>query len=85
MKNTGSTAWLPGYQLRLAAHAGPEEITVQTSAELAVTVPPGGKVEFDLWAFGSEHPGKHTYTFKLFSNYGIAVMGSDASFTYTAV
>ncbi len=85
LKNTGSEAWLPGYQLKLVSHIGPEEVTVQSSANLAVAVPPGGKVEFDLWAFGSEHPGKHTYTFKLFSNYGIAVAGGVATFTYTAI
>jgi hypothetical protein len=85
MKNTGSTAWEPGFQLKLTAHTGPGEITVQTVADLTVIVPPGGKVEFDLWGFGSEHPGQHTYTFKLFTNYGNPVYGSDALFAFTAI
>ncbi len=85
LKNTGTEAWVPGYQLKLVSHVGPEEVTVQQSINLTVTVLPGGKVEFDLWGFGSEHAGKHTYTFKLYSNWGIAVMGGVAVFTYTAI
>lgn len=85
LKNTGSAAWGQGYQLRITGHTGPGEITVQAAADLTTTVAPGGKVEFDLWAFGSEQPGEHTYTFQLFTIYGKAVPGSQATYKYTAI
>ena len=85
LKNTGSLAWDTGYQLRLTGHVGPGEVTMQTSDALDETVVTGGKVEFDLWAFGSEHPGQHTYTFQLFSSSGEPVPGSKVSYTFTAI
>ncbi len=85
LRNTGSKAWEPGYQLKLVRHIGPEEVTVQSSAKLKVTVPPAGAVEFDLWAFGSETPGKQTYIFKLFTVYGFPVTGSEASISFTSI
>ncbi len=85
IKNTGSTAWGPGYRLKLTRHDGPAEVTVQTFIDLAVTVPPGGKVEFDLWGFGSETPGKQTYIYSLFTDYGFAIDGSQASVSFTSL
>ena len=85
LKNTGTAAWEPGYQLRLTGHSGDGEVTVQATANLTKTIYPNGKVEFDLWAFGSEHPGKHTFTFQLFTSYGKPVAGSQVTYTYTAI
>ena len=65
--------------------SGPAEVTVQTFANLTVAVAPGGKVEFDLWGFGSETPGKQEYIYKLFTNFGFVVPGSDASLTFISL
>ncbi len=85
LKNIGSTTWVPGFQLRLASHNGPAEITVQTFEDLTVDVPPQGKVEFDLWGFGSETAGKQVYTYKVFPSDGYAVAGSEATINFTSV
>ncbi len=85
LKNIGSATWVPGFLLRLASHNGPAEVTVQTFEDLTVDVPPQGKVEFDLWGFGSETPGKQIYTYKLFTSDGYAVVGSEATINFTSV
>ncbi len=85
LKNTGSATWEPGYRLKLTGHKGPAEITVQVSADLTVAVPQDGKVEFDLWGFGSETAGKQEYTYKLFTGDGIVVTGSEATVSFTSL
>jgi hypothetical protein len=80
--NTGTTAWQPGYLLKLVNFQG--EITVQTELELGQAIDPGKPVEFDLWAFGSETLGRHIWYFQLFTPQGVAVPGGSAVFSYTA-
>ncbi|HVP21956.1 MAG TPA: hypothetical protein VMS73_08865 [Anaerolineaceae bacterium] len=84
-KNTGKLAWKPGYKLKLVKHVGVGEVTVQPEMDLPVSVPSGGKVEFDLWAFGSEHYGQHTWYFQLFTDTGIAIPGSQVSFAFASI
>jgi hypothetical protein len=81
-KNTGSVTWTPGYRLKLVNHKG--EITCQEEVELGTPVAPGAKVEFNLWAFGSETLGQHTWVFQLYTAQGIPVPGGVAVFSYTA-
>ena len=85
MKNTGTIAWEPGYQLRFVRLTNGGDITVQPKADLTTEVKPGGKVEFDLWAFGSETLGDHTWYFDLFTPGGEKVPGSDATYTFTMI
>jgi hypothetical protein len=85
MKNTGAITWEPGYQLRFVGLTNGGDITVQPVADLTVEVRPGGKVEFDLWAFGSETLGEHTWYFQLFTANGKKVPGSECSFTFTMI
>jgi hypothetical protein len=84
-KNVGSLTWQPGFMLKLVKHVGVGEVTVQPQILLDVTVPSGGKVEFDLWAFGSEHPGQHTWYFQLYTDTGKLIPGSEVKFTFTAI
>jgi hypothetical protein len=84
-KNVGRIAWEPGYQLKLVRHVGVGEVTVQPEMDLTVVVPSGGKVEFDLWAFGSEHYGQHTWYFQLFTDTGKMIPGSQVTFTFTSI
>jgi len=85
LKNTGTQTWEPGYKLKLVKHVGVGEVTVQPEMDLTVEVPSGGKVEFDLWAFGSEHYGLHTWYFQLYSQYGEPIAGSQATYSFTAI
>ncbi len=85
MQNTGSRTWTPGYQLRFVGLTNGGDVTVQPSQDLTVEVKPGGKVEFDLWAFGSEMLGEHTWYFQLFTADGKKVPGSQCSFTFTMI
>ncbi len=81
-KNTGTVPWEPGFKVKITGFKG--EITVQQEAELGKAVAPGDKVEFDLWAFGSETLGTHIWYFQLYNRNGAAVPGGAISFTYTS-
>ena len=85
LKNTGNITWQPGYQLKFTGLTNGGDITVQPQQDLTVAVAPGGKIEFDLWAFGSETLGDHTWFFELFTDTGKAVPGSGCSFTFTMI
>lgn len=78
--NNGSIAWEPGSRLKVIKCSA--DCEVQLEAELDHRVGPGEKYEFNLWAFGSETLGKHTWTFQLFAASGGAVPGSIISFYY---
>jgi len=80
--NTGTMTWDAGYRLKLVSFKG--EVTVQKEAELGKSIAPGKKVEFDLWAFGSETLGQHIWYFQLYSSQGVAIPGGAAVFSYTA-
>ncbi len=82
-QNTGTVAWQAGTNVKLVSNTG--EVTVQLEVSIDKSVPPGEKVEFDLWAFGSEWYGDHTFIFQLYNEQGLAVPGGYASFTYTSV
>ncbi|MBW6472759.1 MAG: hypothetical protein K0B14_06515 [Anaerolineaceae bacterium] len=81
--NSGTVAWEPGTNVKLASYTG--EVTVQLEASINRSVSPGEKVEFDFWAFGSEWYGDHTFVFQLYNNQGLAIPGGYATFTYTSV
>lgn len=78
--NTGTVAWEAGTRLKIIYYTGDGE--VQPEAELDHRIGPGEKVEFDLWAFGSETLGKHTWTFQLYAPSGGAIPGGVISFYY---
>ena len=78
--NNGSITWEPGSKIKVIKCSG--DCEVQLEADLGNRVGPGEKYEFNLWAFGSETLGKHTWTFQLFSAGGAAVPGSIISFYY---
>jgi hypothetical protein len=80
--NTGSVTWEPGYRFKLVNYEG--EITVQTEVELGKAVPPGEKIEFNMWAFGSETLGKHVWVFQLYTSQGAPVPGGVGVYSYTA-
>lgn len=82
-QNTGTVAWQAGTNVKLVSNSG--EVTVQLEVSIDKSVPPGEKVEFDLWAFGSEWYGDHTFVFQLYNDQGLAIPGGYASFTYTSV
>ena len=82
-RNTGTVAWEPGTNVKLVSYTG--EVTVQLEVSINTSVPPGEKVEFDFWAFGSEWYGDHTFVFQLYNNQGLAIPGGYATFTYTSV
>lgn len=79
--NTGTVPWYPGAKLVLVGHEG-EHITVQQEAVLSHQVNPGEKIEFDLWAYGSEDMSYQRMYFQLYSDYGSAVKGGYAVFGY---
>lgn len=81
-KNTGTMTWQPGSKLKIVNFEG--EITVQQEIELGSAIAPGEKVEFNLWAFGSETLGKHVWVFQLYTPQGGAVPGGVGVFSYTA-
>lgn len=82
-RNTGTLTWEPGTNVKLISYTG--EVTVQLETSIGQSVPPGEKVEFDFWAFGSEWYGDHTFIFQLYNNQGLAIPGGYATFTYTSV
>lgn len=82
-ENTGTITWEPGYRLKLVSFKG--EVTVQPEIELNVSVAPGQKAVFDLWAFGSETLGDHQWVFQLYSSQGVPVPGGVGYFSYKAI
>jgi hypothetical protein len=82
-QNTGTVTWEPGYRLKIASFKG--EITVQQEIELGQAIAPGAKVEFNLWAFGSETLGDHVWVFQLYSSQGVPVPGGVAVYSYKSV
>lgn len=80
--NNGTIAWEAGYRLKLINYQG--EVTVQQEVELGQSIAPGKKVEFNLWAFGSETLGQHTWHFQLYSSQGVPVPGGYAYFSYVS-
>ncbi len=82
-QNNGTSAWSPGYRLKLVGFEG--EVTVQTEAELGQAIEAGKAAEFDLWAFGAEMMGKHVWYFQLYSREGFPVPGGYGAFSYTSV
>jgi hypothetical protein len=81
-KNTGSVTWEAGTKVKLVSFTG--EVTVNPEVETSKAVGPGDKVEFDLWAFGSETLGQHTWNFQLYNAQGVAISGGYISFSYTS-
>jgi hypothetical protein len=82
-KNTGTTTWEPGYKVKLVSFVG--EPTVQTELSTDKAVKPGEKVEFGLWAFGSEMIVRHTWTFQLYNPEGVGIPGGFATFSYQSI
>lgn len=82
-RNDGTIAWQAGTSVKLVSFTG--EVTVQLDTAIDHAVLPGEKVEFDLWAFGSEWYGDHTFVFQLYNDQGLAIPGGYATFTYTSV
>lgn len=82
-KNTGTITWEPGYRLKIVSFKG--EITVQQEVELGQAIAPGSKVEFNLWAFGSETLGDHVWVFQLYTSQGVPVPGGVAVYSYKSV
>jgi hypothetical protein len=81
-QNTGTVAWDPGTKIVLVSHVG--EITAQPDATTNKRIEPGQKVEFNLWAFGSETLGSHTWTFQVYNANGVPIPGAVTSFSYTS-
>jgi hypothetical protein len=81
--NTGTVSWEPGSILQLTGSEG--EVTVQPQAIVERAIAPGEVIEFDLWAFGSETKGKHTWYFQLSTATGIPIPGGFAAFSYDSV
>jgi hypothetical protein len=82
-ENTGTVTWEAGSYVKLISFKG--EVTVQTELKTDKAVKPGEKVEFALWAFGSETLGDHTFVFQLFTSQGLAIPGGYATYSYKAV
>ena len=82
-QNVGSVTWEPGYYVKIVGFQG--EVTVQQELATNQTVKPGGKIEFDLWAFGSETITTHVWYFQLFTPQGNPVPGGYISFTYDSI
>jgi hypothetical protein len=82
--NTGSVTWGSGSKLVLVGYDG-EYVTVQTEAILERPVAPGEKVEFNLWAFGSEDMSYQSNYFQLYSEFGVPVDGGYAVFSYQPI
>lgn len=78
--NTGSTTWASGSQLKITGFEG--EITVQKEAVVDRAIAPGEVIEFDLWAYCSETPGRHIWYFQMYSASGVPVPGAFASYSY---
>jgi len=81
-ENTGTLVWSSGYYVKLVDFKG--EVTIQTQLSVDKVVKPGERVEFDLWAFGSETLGQHTFVYQLYTDTGTPVPGGVAVYTYTS-
>jgi hypothetical protein len=81
-ENTGTVTWEAGTYVKLISFKG--EVTVQTQLSIDKAVKPGEKVEFALWAFGSETLGDHTFVFQMYTPSGLAVSGGYATYSYVA-
>lgn len=81
-ENTGTVVWNAGYYVKLVDFKG--EVTIRTELSVDKVVKPGERIEFDLWAFGSETLGKHTFVYQLYTETGIAVPGGIGVYTYTS-
>ena len=81
-KNNGTLTWEQGFTVKIVRVDG--EITVAPEVTIDKSTAPGEKAEFNLWAFGSETLGKHTWYFQLYNSSGIAVPGGFAVFSYTS-
>jgi len=82
-RNTGTITWEAGSKVKLISYVGEPTVQLETTIDKAVA--PGEKVEFNLWAFGSEWYGDHTFVFQLFTAQGFAIPGGYATFTYTSI
>jgi len=82
--NTGTVTWNAGSRLVLTGYDG-DYVTVQTEAVLEKAVPPGEKVEFNLFAFGSEDMSFQSNYFQLYSDLGVPVEGGFAVFNYQPI
>jgi len=82
--NTGSVTWGAGSKLLLVGYDG-EYVTVQTEAILETPVAPGKKVEFNIWAFGSEDMSYQSNYFQLYSEFGVPIDGGYAVFSYQPI
>jgi hypothetical protein len=80
VRNTGTITWEPGMKVKVVKIEG--EITVAPEAVFNSEVAPGGKAEFDLWAFGSEMLGEHAWHFQVYTKDDIAVPGGYTVFRY---
>ncbi len=81
-ENTGTVTWEAGTYVKLISFKG--EVTVQTELSIDHAVKPGERVEFALWAFGSETLGDHTFVFQMYTPSGLAVSGGYATYSYVA-
>ena len=81
-QNTGTITWPPGCLIRITGFQG--EITVQQDGSLSVGVEPGKKGEFNLWAYGSETLGPHTWYFQIYTPNGVPIPGGVGSFSYVS-
>jgi len=81
-ENTGTIIWEAGSYVKLMSFKG--EVTVQTQLSIDKAVAPGERVEFALWAFGSETLGDHSFVYQLFTSQGLAIPGGYATYAYKA-
>jgi len=81
-ENTGTVIWEAGSYVKLMSFKG--EVTVQTQLSIDKAVAPGERVEFALWAFGSETLGDHSFVYQLFTSQGLAIPGGYATYAYKA-
>ena len=81
-ENTGTIIWEAGSYVKLMSYKG--EVTVQTQLSIDKAVAPGERVEFALWAFGSETLGDHSFVYQLFTSQGLAIPGGYATYAYKA-
>ncbi len=82
--NSGTVTWNAGSKLVLTGYDG-DYVTVQTEATLEKAVLPGEKVEFNLFAFGSEDMSFQSNYFQLYSDQGVPIDGGFAVFSYQPI
>lgn len=80
-ENTGNVPWYPGTTLKLTGIDG-AYVTVQTEAKTDRQVNPGERIEFALWAYGSEDMSFQRFYFQMYSDYGGVINGGSAVFGY---